>query len=133
MSENDFAILQFPPGVSCPPNVLMHKDAQDELQDIVKQNPQARMQLKSRLNAQLSYLSQNLGQETKHQEWFEHLKNEAPYKSMRFAHVKILSNLRIIYGVANEKAYLFVAFTEQNTSDYKRALGVAKHRAKGIF
>ena len=91
------------------------------------------MQLKSRLNAQLNYLSQNLGQETKHQEWFEHLKNEAPYKSMRFAHVKLLSNLRIIYGIANEKAYLFVAFTERNTNDYKRALRVAKNRADGIL
>ena len=122
----------FPPGISCPSNILMHKDAQEELQDIIKQNPAAKGQLKTKLNQRLSYLSQNLGQETKHTEWFEHLE-DASYKSMRFANVKLVNNLRILYGIANEKAYLLVAFTERNSGDYKRALRVAENRAKGVL
>lgn len=132
MSENDFAILQFPMGVICPPSILMHVDAQEELKDIIKQNPAARGQLKTKLNQRLLYLSQNMGQETKHTEWFEHLEN-ASYKSMRFANVKLVNNLRILYGIANKRAYLLVAFTEQNAGDYKRALRVAENRAKGVL
>lgn len=132
MPDKDFSLLQFPPGVSCPSNILMHSSAQEELQYIVRRNPQSRAQLKSKLNGRLTYLSQNLGRETQHSEWFEHLEG-VPYKSMRFAHVKLLGNLRIIYGIANEKAYLLVAFTEQNASDYDRALRVAKHRAEGVL
>lgn len=132
MSSTDFSLLQFPPGIACPSNVLMHLSAQEELRDIISKNPRAKAQLKSKLNSRLLFLSKNLGRETQHREWFEHLK-DAEYKSMRFANVKLLDNLRILYGIANDKAYLLVAFTEQNTSDYKRALRVAKNRAEGIL
>lgn len=121
----------FPPGISCPSNVLMHTQVQDELKDIIKKNPAARVQLRSQLNARLEFLSNNLGQETRHK-WFEHLKDAAPYKSIRFAHVKLLDNLRILYCISNQTAYLLIAFTEQNTSDYTHALSIAEHRAAGI-
>lgn len=77
------------------------------------------------------FLSQNLGREIMHLEWFEPLKNSS-YRSMRFAHVKLLNNLRIIYCIAHEKAYLLVAFKEHNSGDYTRALGIAKNRADQI-
>ena len=131
MPESDFASLQFPPGVSCPSNVLIHGLAVRELTDIVQQNPAARVQLKAKLNARLSFLSQNLGREIMHLEWFEPLKNSS-YRSMSFAHVKLLNNLRIIYCIAHEKAYLLVAFKEHNSGDYTRALGIAKNRADQI-
>lgn len=110
----------------------MHLSAQNELRDIIKQNTKAKAQLKAKLNSRLLFLSQNLGRETQHREWFEHLES-VPYKSMRFANVKLLGNLRILYGIADEKAFLLVAFTEQNASDYDRALRIARNRADGIL
>lgn len=100
--------------------------------DLVKKNPSSKALLRSQLDRRLNYLSQNMGKETFHNEWFEHLEGST-YNSMRFVHVKLLNNLRIIYGIANSKAYLLVAFTEQNSSDYTRPLKIAKHRAVGIL
>lgn len=132
MPNTDFSILRYPPGLTSPSNILIHHQAQTELMDLVKQNPQTKTLLRTQFGRRLDYLSQNLGRETQHDEWFEQLKG-VPYKSMRFAHVKLLSNLRIIYGIADNKAYLLVAFAERNSSDYTRALKAAERRAAGIL
>ena len=127
-----FVSPSFPPGMKNYPNILAHELVEKELKELIDENPEALAQLESNYEKRLDFLSRNLGRETAHT-WFEFLEGSS-YKSMRFVKVKLLKNLRILYGIADNKAYLLVAFTEKRRkSDYAHALKIAENRAKGIL
>jgi len=81
----------------------------------------------------LEYLSDHLGSEFDHPEWFEPVQQNAPYRAMRFCKVKFLGNLRILYCVADHCAWLLTAFQEKKTgTDYQRPLEIAKQRVSEL-
>ena len=68
----------------------------------------------------LEYLSDHLGSEFDHPEWFEPVQ-------------QILSNLCILYCVANNCAWILTAFQEKKTgTDYQRPLETAKQRVSEL-
>ncbi len=128
MAQLQFFPPSFPIGIGCHSNVLAHPMVEEELKAFYEQRPDWVGCLCAAYRQRLLFLSEHIGQETKHRQWFEMLKDAKPYRSMRFNHVKLVDNLRIIYCVKDDKAYLLVAFKEKKKSDYDAAIELAKKR-----
>lgn len=82
------------------------------------------------LDRRLRYLDENIENPYRHIQWFERL--DETYSAMRFNSIKILGNLRIIFCIIEDKAFLLSAFQEKKKSDYRLALEVCKGRIEDI-
>ena len=89
-------------------NVVMHSECQKEIIQLVQENEIPSFVASYR--QRVGYLSQNLGRETFHREWFEVLKKAQGLRAIRFVSIR---NLRILYLLENNKAYLLLAFEER--------------------
>ena len=90
-------------------NVVMHSECREELIQLIHED-----ELPSFLASyeqRIGFLSQHLGMETVyHSKWFEVLKKA---KGLRSVHFVTFRNLRILYIVENNKAFLLLAFEER--------------------
>ena len=89
-------------------NVLMHSECRTELIKLIHESeiPGFIAAYEKRID----YLSQHLGKETLHRRWFEVLKTAKGLRSIRYMSFR---NLRILYMVEGDKAYLLLAFEER--------------------
>ena len=111
------------------PNIKMHHDCYEDLVRLIHDNekPDFIAAYTSRIN----FLSQNIGKETLyHKAWFEVLKNAQGLRSIRFMKFR---NLRILYIVEEEKAFLLLAFEERQghkNTEYAKFVDSALQRLK---
>ena len=131
MAYRKFKMLSVPQGVLQPNNIVIHQKAEEELASLVNAfDKPVRIQFRAAYDKRLEFLSQHLNFETEYTEWFEFI--QPPLKSMRFRSLK-LNNIRILYCIVNDKAFLLTAFKEKRTkSDYRRAIETAQARLKDI-
>ena len=89
-------------------NVCIHRECKKELELLVqKENIAAFI---GAYQDRISFLSQNIGRETFHRQWFEILKGTKGLRAIRFLSIQ---NIRILYHVDGKNAYLLVAFEER--------------------
>ena len=110
-------------------NVVMHSECRMELVKLIHESeiPDFLAAYEQRIN----FLSQNLGKEALfHRSWFEVLKNA---KGLRSIHFMVFRNLRILYMVENNKAFLLLAFEERQghkRTEYTNYIDPALKRLK---
>ncbi|MBO4484431.1 MAG: hypothetical protein J5738_03490 [Lachnospiraceae bacterium] len=104
MSDEVRKTFDFPKYV----NVHIHKECKQELELLVqKENIPAFIKA---YQDRIAYLSQNIGKETFHRQWFEILKGTKGLRAIRFLRIQ---NIRILYIVDGNNAYLLLAFEER--------------------
>ncbi len=105
MPDGGNSIIPFPQHS----NVLMHFDCRADLAALIHNNEIPGFI--AAYNLRIDFLSQNLGKETVyHPSWFEVLKKA---QGLRSVHLVKFRNLRILYAVENDIAYLLLAFEER--------------------
>lgn len=108
-------------------NVVMHSECYMDLVKLIHENEKPEFIASYELR--ISYLSQNLGKETVyHRAWFEVLKKA---KGLRSIHFVVFRNLRILYMIENEKAFLLLAFEERQghkNTEYSKNIDLALKR-----
>lgn len=104
MIEGGKIVIPFPQH----PNVMMHMDCRTELSRLIQ--PGEIPDFIAAYRQRLDFLSQHMGEETVHRSWFEVLKKAHGLRSVRFMKFR---NLRILYMLEDEKAYLLLAFEER--------------------
>lgn len=114
--------------------VLMHIKCEDELKVLIEESGK-KVKFAAQFNQRLSFLVQNGANAVKHTSWFEVLKNEQGISAIRFISI---DNIRILYVLQHEKAYLLHSFKETskpNSKDakgYRHACEIAKKRIEEI-
>lgn len=104
----------------------MHNACVDDLMAILSKSdiPAFQAAYEDRIN----YLSHNLGKEQSHRKWFEILRGTDGLRSMRFVSIH---NIRILYIIINDKAFLLLAFEERQghrKSEYSNYIKAAFER-----
>ena len=107
--------------------VVMHLECRAELEELIQQE-----EIPAFLAAyeqRIGFLEQNLGKETiKHPAWFEVLKKAQGLRSLHFV---VFRNLRILYMVEKNQAFLLLAFEEKKghrNTEYSRYIDPALKR-----
>ncbi len=90
-------------------NVVIHATCQEELKQLIRTTDEMAAFIAS-YRQRVGYLSQHLGEETFHTKWFEILSKADGLRSIRFMTFK---NLRILYMLESNKAFLLLAFEER--------------------
>lgn len=123
MIEEERSLISFPRQS----NILMHDDCRTELNKLIQANE--RPDFIASYKLRIDYLSQNLGNETVfNRKWFEVLKKAKGLRSIRFMKFR---NLRILYTVEQNKAFLLLAFEEaqgHRNTEYKHFIAPALQR-----
>ena len=109
-------------------NVEIHFECRAELERLIQNNeiPEFIADYKARID----FLSQNIGHETMHRKWFEALKKAHGLRSIRFMKFR---NLRILYALEDNKAFLLLAFEEKKghgNTEYCNYIDPAMKRLK---
>lgn len=124
----NYAPPSFPGGIPYYHDIYIHRLAEKELRSYYEGDALKEAVLLSNLKQRLQYLHDHMGMEFTHKQWFEVPKKQKPFRFIRFNRIKLLDNLRIIYCVVDNRAYLLSVFCEKRTSDYDSALELAKAR-----
>ena len=123
MIEEERSLISFPRQS----NILMHDDCRTELIKLIQENE--RPDFIASYKTRIDFLSKNIGNETVlHRKWFEVLKKAKGLRSIRFMKFR---NLRILYTVEQDKAFLLLAFEEaqgHENTEYKHFIGPALKR-----
>lgn len=111
------------------PNVKMHHDCYEDLEKLIHDDEKP--DFIAAYTLRINFLSQNIGKETLyHKSWFEVLKKVQGMRSIRFMKFR---NLRILYMIEEEKAYLLLAFEEHQghkNTEYAKYVDSALKRLK---
>ena len=90
-------------------NVAMHRECQAELGNLIHENELP--DFIAAYELRIDFLSRNLGKEAMyHPKWFEVLKKAHGLRSRHFMKFR---NLRILYMIEDDKAFLLLAFEER--------------------
>ncbi len=107
-------------------NVVMHSECRAALIQLIHMDEVPAFVASYR--QRVGYLSQHLGKETFHLKWFEVLTKAHGLRSIRFV---MFRNLRILYILENNKAFLLLAFEERQghkNTEYSRYIDPALKR-----
>ena len=111
------------------PGMLILSSCQEELKAIVEASSE-KARLKSDYESRLKILDQYRREAPGlNRQWFERLKYDNEFFSMRF---KGKDNLRILYTFRGTNVFLLCAFVEKKGDDYKHYISLAKMRTKQI-
>lgn len=111
---------------------LMHIQCEDELRDIAQHSGNIR-KLRANFKTRLKYLKDHWEKAVEHHEWFEKLSHE---KSLYSLHIATVNNLRILYVLHDDQAWLLCAFAEKSRTkrdSYQRYIPVAQKRLNEIL
>jgi len=122
MNERGEGVIFFPQFS----NVKLHSECEAEIIQLIHKNEVPAFI--ASYNQRVKFLSEHLGQEIIHKSWFEILKKTQGLRSIRFMKFR---NLRILYALENEKAFLLVAFEERQghrNTEYAPYIDIAQKR-----
>ena len=135
MQQPHLKQIDFPRGIDRFPNIRIHKDADEELRTIYKRvSAGGQAKLAGALNQRFRYLSDNLGREQFHSEWFEILSDVDPtMRSLRLMMAAPIGNLRLLYVIMESQAVILVSFIEHKKKDYRPSIALAIKRYENTF
>lgn len=111
---------------------LMHIECENELRDIVQHSGNIR-KLRTHFKSRLNYLREHWENAVQHDEWFEKLSHE---KDLYSLHIASVNNLRILYVLRGNEAWLLCCFAEKSRGkrdSYKRYIPVAQKRLNELL
>ena len=111
---------------------LMHIQCEHELRDIVQRSGDIR-KFRAHFRNRLKYLRDHWDNAINHQEWFEKLSHE---KDLYSLHIASVSNIRILYVLRGNQAWLLCSFAEKSRTkrdSYKRYIPVAQKRLEELL
>lgn len=111
---------------------LIHPDCESELRDIAERSGNKR-KLRSNFKMRMNFLREHWEKAVVHHEWFEKLSYE---KELYSLHIASVNNLRILYVLHGDQAWLLCAFAEKKDSKqarYERYIPIAKGRLNEII
>lgn len=108
-------------------NVVIHEECRNDIERLL--SPEDIPAFIASYAARIEFLSLNIGRETfLHRSWFEVLKCSGGFRSIRFVSIR---NLRILYAIEKDIAYLLLTFEEKSghrNTEYAKYIDVAKKR-----
>ena len=111
---------------------LMHVDCESELRDIAQHSGNV-AKLRANFRTRMNYLRENWENAVLHHEWFEKLSHD---KDLYSLHIASVNNLRILYVLRGDQAWLLCCFAEKSSGkrdSYERYIPVARKRLSELL